>query len=124
MPPNAPAPHPAPVPARAAPRRGGPRPPRRIARRTLLARRLPRRRPAWAAHRPGDGTTDPGWADRGNGKVARRSARRDSMTKRFGAEGFLKAWGDAWSCGDPEALLPFYAADARYVDVGNDLTVN
>ena len=45
------------------------------------------------------------------------------MAKGFGDQGFLDAWGEAWSCGDPEALLPFYAADARYVDVGNNLTV-
>lgn len=42
---------------------------------------------------------------------------------RFGDDGFLDAWGDSWSCGDPQALLPFYAPDARYVDVGNNLTV-
>lgn len=46
------------------------------------------------------------------------------MTRRFGDEGFLEGWAEGWSCGDPDALLPFYAADARYVDVGNDLTVN
>jgi len=45
------------------------------------------------------------------------------MSKRYGDEGFLEAWATGWSCGDPEALLPFYAGDARYVDVGNNLTV-
>jgi len=45
------------------------------------------------------------------------------MGQRFGDDGFLEAWGQAWSGGDPDALLPFYAPDARYVDVGNDLTV-
>jgi steroid delta-isomerase-like uncharacterized protein len=45
------------------------------------------------------------------------------MAKRFGDQGFLDAWGEAWSCGEPEVLLPFYASDARYVDVGNNLTV-
>jgi steroid delta-isomerase-like uncharacterized protein len=43
--------------------------------------------------------------------------------KRFGEDGFLGAWGEAWSCGNPEVLLPFYAADARYADMGNELTV-
>ena len=33
----------------------------------------------------------------------------DAMAKRFGDEGYLDAWGNGWSCGDPEALLPFYA---------------
>jgi steroid delta-isomerase-like uncharacterized protein len=45
------------------------------------------------------------------------------VAERFGDEGFLRAWGEAWSGGDPETLLPFYAADARYADVGNNLTV-
>jgi steroid delta-isomerase-like uncharacterized protein len=44
------------------------------------------------------------------------------MPPRFGEEGFLDAWGKAWSCGDPGQLLPLYAADARYLDAGSDLT--
>jgi steroid delta-isomerase-like uncharacterized protein len=44
------------------------------------------------------------------------------MTATFGDDGFLQAWGEAWSCGDPEPLLALYAADARYRDVGSDLT--
>lgn len=46
------------------------------------------------------------------------------MAKRFGDEGFVDAWGNGWSCGDPEALLPFYAPDVRYVDTGSDLTIS
>jgi steroid delta-isomerase-like uncharacterized protein len=46
------------------------------------------------------------------------------VAKRFGDEGFLDEWGDAWSCGDAAVLLPFYAPDARYTDIGNNLTVN
>jgi steroid delta-isomerase-like uncharacterized protein len=45
------------------------------------------------------------------------------MTERFGDPEFLDAWAVAWSCANPDALLPFYADDARYVDVGNNLTV-
>jgi steroid delta-isomerase-like uncharacterized protein len=41
---------------------------------------------------------------------------------RFAQDGFLAAWSSAWSCRDPEQLLPFYAADARYRDVGSDTT--
>ena len=36
----------------------------------------------------------------------------------------LEAWGTPWSCGDQTELLPFFAADARYRDVGSDLTFN
>jgi steroid delta-isomerase-like uncharacterized protein len=43
---------------------------------------------------------------------------------RFGDPGFLEAWGAAWSCGDPERLLPFYAADGCYRDIGSNLTFN
>lgn len=44
------------------------------------------------------------------------------MAKRFTDDGFLDAWGEGWSCGDPEAVLHFYAPNARYVDMGSDLT--
>ena len=46
------------------------------------------------------------------------------MAKRFGDESFLDEWGGAWSGGEVEMLLPFYAPEARYTDVGNNLTVN
>lgn len=41
---------------------------------------------------------------------------------RFGEEGFLEAWGRAWSCGEPAEVLPLFAPDARYRDVGSDVT--
>lgn len=41
------------------------------------------------------------------------------MTPRFGDPAFLEAWGHGWSCGDPEALIPLYAPDCRYLDVGS-----
>ena len=46
------------------------------------------------------------------------------MAKRFGDQDFLDEWGEAWSCGDVEVLLPFYASESRYTDVGNNLTVH
>jgi steroid delta-isomerase-like uncharacterized protein len=46
------------------------------------------------------------------------------MAQRFGDQGFLDRWGNAWSCGDPAVLLPFYAPEARYTDVGNNVTVH
>jgi steroid delta-isomerase-like uncharacterized protein len=46
-----------------------------------------------------------------------------AMTKRFGDEDFLAAWGHGWSCGHPEALVPLYAAGCRYVDVGSSVEV-
>ncbi|MGH8999572.1 MAG: nuclear transport factor 2 family protein [Acidimicrobiia bacterium] len=44
------------------------------------------------------------------------------MTARFGDDGFLKWWGHAWSCGDPEELVPGYAPDGRYTDVSSNVT--
>jgi steroid delta-isomerase-like uncharacterized protein len=41
---------------------------------------------------------------------------------RFGEPGFLDVWGEAWSAGEPEPLLRFFAPDARYRDVGSGLT--
>lgn len=40
---------------------------------------------------------------------------------RFGEDGFLDAWGRAWSS-DVDALLAFYAPDAVYRDVGAGTT--
>jgi steroid delta-isomerase-like uncharacterized protein len=45
------------------------------------------------------------------------------MTARFGDEDFLAAWAHGWSCGNPEALVPLYAPDCLYVDVGSSLEV-
>jgi len=44
-----------------------------------------------------------------------------SPVPRFGDAGYLAAWGEAWSCGDADRLLPFYAPGAVYTDVGSDL---
>jgi steroid delta-isomerase-like uncharacterized protein len=40
---------------------------------------------------------------------------------RYGDEEFLDAWSTAWSCGDPDRLLPLMAPDALYRDDGSDL---
>jgi len=45
-----------------------------------------------------------------------------STAPTYGQPEFLGAWGEAWSCGDPQSLLPFYAPDAEYRDVGSDMT--
>jgi steroid delta-isomerase-like uncharacterized protein len=46
------------------------------------------------------------------------------MTARFGDDDFLAAWGHGWSCGDPEVLVPVYAPDCVYVDVGSSVEVH
>jgi hypothetical protein len=45
------------------------------------------------------------------------------MAKPFGDQGFCDAWGRAWSCGDVDALLPFYPPRPATRDVGNNLAV-
>lgn len=44
------------------------------------------------------------------------------MSRPVDDPGFLEAWGRAWSCGDPDAVLPFYADDGVYTDVASALT--
>jgi len=44
------------------------------------------------------------------------------MSTRFSDDAFLDRWGPAWTDPDVAQLLAFYAPDARYRDVGSDLT--
>ena len=44
------------------------------------------------------------------------------MTPKSRDAGFLDRWGSAWTAPDITELLEFYAPDARYRDVGSDLT--
>ena len=44
------------------------------------------------------------------------------MAGRADDRDFLEAWGHAWSGGDADAVLPFYATDAVYTDVASGVT--